>query len=320
MKNKPYFLKLIACFLFLGSIVFLTESCSKNNSQVVILPNRVISQLEYFRGTLNSTTNYSYQDNKIVYRDYEYDKNNYKYEYEYSGNQVTSFVSKKYNEYWGYTNSNVYIYESNLLKEVLYRRYEQKDWVVYEQWTFTYNGNNYDEILIETVIEDNYFPDTKLTYSYNGDTLLGYKVYQFNEEWILTKELVFEYQDALLSKTTVFYALLGQDFRQQEQFTYQYADGYNTKVVLSVNIDSVWVPRNEILRTYNVSGKIIEETARKVGDTDYNYRYVYTYELGEDNLEIFPFYEQPLVEYIYPTLSPAMRKAMLMEAKNKSFD
>lgn len=318
MKDKLYLLKFIASFLVLGSLVFSIGSCGKNNSQVVILSSRVITQLEYFRGTLNSTTNYSYQDNKIVYRDYEFDKSKYKYDYEYSGNQVTSFVSKKYDEYWGYTNSNVYTYESNLLQEVLYRKYDKKEWNVYERWTFTYNGNNYDAILMESVVGSSINPETKLKYSYSGDTLLGYKVYQFNEDWKLTKQLVFEYQDGVLNETTVFYALLGQDFRPQEQFIYQYTDGYNTKVVLSVNVDSVWVARNEILRNYNVNGKMVEEIVQPFGETEYNYRYVYAYELGEDNFEMFPFYEQPLYEFIYPTLSPSLQKALSMEAKNKS--
>lgn len=299
--------------------IFSFWSCSKNNSEIVILPNRVISQLEYFRGTLNSSTNYSYQDNKIVYRDYEFDKSNYKYEYKYSGNQITSFVSKKYDEYWGYINSNVYSYSSNLLQEVLYRKSEKEEWVVYERWTFTYDGTSYDEILMESVTGDNYYPETKLTYSYSGDTLLGYKVYQFDQEWLLTKELSFEYQDGLLYQTTVSYALLGQGFKPQEQFNYQYSDGYNTRVVLSVNADSTWLEQSEILRTYNVSGKMIEETVKKVGETDYNYRYVYAYELGEDNLQRFPFYDKPLYEYIYPTLSPALRRALSMEVKNKPF-
>ena len=286
MKDKLYLLKFIASFLFLGSLVFSIASCSKNNSQVVILPNRVISQLEYFRGTLNSTTNYSYQDNKIVYRDYEFDKSNYKYDYEYSGNQVTSFVSKKYDEYWGYTNSNVYSYESNLLQEVLYRKYEKEEWEDYERWTFTYDGNNYDEILIERMANGTYYPDTKLNYTYSSDTLLNYSIYRHGNGWHLSKEVKFDYQDGLLYQTTIYYALLGQDYGPQELFTYYYSEGYNSKVLLSMRVDSTWLEQSEILRNYNVSGKMIEETVRKVGDSDYNYRYVYAYELGEDNVNI----------------------------------
>jgi hypothetical protein len=315
MKNSSGFNHLIRNLFFLVLLVLTLDSCYKNN-EVVILDNRIISQLEYFRGTLNSSANFTYEDNKIVYRDFENDKRKHKYDYEYSENQVVSFISEKYDEYWVNTNSNVYSFESTLLQEVLYREYDQQQWDVYERWTFTYDGTNYDEILIEKVSSGNSYPVVKLTYSYASDTLIGYTVYQNNTEWVLTKEFRFEYKDGVLSQTTVFYSEPGQGLKPQELFSYQYTNGYNTKVVLSMYADSVWLPQSEILRTYNLSGKMIEETIKKVGETDYEYRYVYAYELGEDNLAIFPFYEKPLYEFIYPTLSSSLQKALLMEERN----
>jgi len=318
MKNLfSLLLSFIGIFLLLFAI-FLNEGCNKKNSEPVVLPNRVISQLEYFRGTLNSTSTFNYSNNKIYLREYEFDKSNYKYEYEYSGNQVITYTLKKYGEDWGTVGSNVYSYNSNLLQEVLYREPSADDWNVYERWSFSYNGSNYNEILMEKVYDGYPLPDTKLDYSYNGDTLMGYSIYRFVAEWRLSRDVVFEYNNGLLYKTTLYYAPVNMVYGPQEQFTYEYSDGLNTRVVLSVMVDSAWVDRNEILREYNISNKMILETVKAIGDSNYEYQYKYVYELGEDNLELFPFFDQPLVEYIYPSLSKAMRNTLSTQAKIKS--
>jgi len=301
-------------------ILFTGSGCSKRNSELVILPNRIISQAEYFRGTLNSTTSFDYTDNKIYLREYEFDKSNYKYEYEYSENQVITYTLKKYDEIWGTIGSTVYSYKSNLLQEVLYREMKADDWDVYERWSFSYNGSNYNEILMEQVYDAYYLPDTKIDYAYSNDALMSYSIYRFTGEWHLSRDVKFEYTNGQLYKTTLYYAPVNQKYGPQEQFTYEYSEGLNTRVVMAVFTDSNWVERNEILREYNINNKMVLETVKAIGNPNYEYQYKYVYELGEDNLSIFPFYDQPLHEYIYPELSTALHKLLPMEVKNRSFD
>ena len=115
----------------------------------------------------------------------------------------------------------------------------------------------------------------------------------------------------------IYYAPFGIGYGPQEQFSYEYTDEYNTRVVIAAIADTGWVDRSEILRNYNISGKMIDETVRLINATD-EYRYEYAYELGNENLDRFPFYDKPLYEYIYPTLSRSLAKAQLLANENKT--
>ena len=299
-------------------IVLLATGCRKNNTNPEDLSNRLVSQLEYFRGTLNSSSNFKYKNDRLIERDFVRSNGQLKYELAYSDNQVVSYFSRKYDEYWRNTNKTEYTYTSGKLEDVRFLEFSDEAWQEFERWTFTYNGENYDEIVMGDVLNNTFYPTTKLDYTYSGDTLKFYNIYDFVADWVLDKEIKFTYVDGMVNQITVYYTSSSVEYRPNQQFTYTYTNGYNTRVELSVAVDSGWVAVNEIIRSYNISGKMIEEGLKAIGDTEYAYLYNYTYELGKENLDIFPFYDKPLFEYIYPTLVSTKSAEYLNISKSKS--
>ena len=256
---------------------------------------------------MNSTSKFRYENDRLIYRDYQTSDNHFKHEYYYKENEVEDYFYRKYETYWRSLTRTVYQYENKLLIRVIFEEYQDMDWVQTERWSFSYIDEQYDEILMETISDNVYSPSTKIIYTYSGEYLYDYKVYNYSEDWYLTREVVFDYIDGILENIYLFYEGYGLPYGPQEKFSYEYMNDLVSRIVLSVYTGNDWLESSEILRDYDISKNMIEEKVRFIETSQNYYRYTYEYELGNKNLKVYPFYDQALYEFIYP--KPSAKKS-----------
>lgn len=289
-------------FIAFVGLLLISMACKKTTDRPDIDNYRVVSQTEYHKGDWSSTSTFTYQNNRIVSREIETPIEKFKFEWSYDDYQV---VTQQFNwnfDNWVLKTSNVYSFENDLLQSVNYREAMGELWDEYERWEFSYNGTDYKEILMGSVDDKQFMPNTKFGYAYVDEHLEYYEIYiKEAADWKLSKDLKFEYLEGSLHQITLSYSKNGSDYGEQEQFSYEYTSGKNTHVVLSIQGDSGWRQRDEIVRNYDNNGNMTDETFRLVGNPNYENRYEYEYEAGSDNFEQFPFYAQALYEYFYPS-------------------
>lgn len=289
--------------LILTALLMIQEGCRKADEQPAYTDFRLISQVEYYKGVSNSNITYQYENNRIVKQEVESKNELLKYEFSYTDTGVISNLFKKYSESWFLKKGTVYAFEDGKVKSVIFREPKGELWKENEKWTFSYDGMNWKEVLIEIQTDDKFDSVSKIEYFYEGDRLLYYNTFKFAEaQWELIREVKFDYVDERLDKTTVFYGGFASEYGPQEQYIFEYESGLNTRIGIAVLISDEWTERSEIVRNYDQNGNMTDETVRLVGDPNYEYRYIYFYEPGKHNREHFPFYDQPLYEYIYPAI------------------
>jgi hypothetical protein len=291
--------------IFTGLIIFglLFSACQRGpNNQPNFLPGRVVTQTEYLQGAWNSTATFRYDNDRIIYRDYRTSQNHYKFEYAYNNDTIWCDYSRRYGELWRTLSRFTYCFDDNLLKQVLFEDYTNKTWVKTEQWRFTYLDGKYDEVFFDNILNDTIYPIARIKYFYSEDLLTNYEIYDYDNGWQLNKELFFSYIEGVLQEIVIYYEGFGLEYGPQERFTYEYTNDLVSRIGISVYDGENWPETSAVYRQYDINNNMTRESLRLTESTKDYYRYNYEYMLGKDNLEVFPFYDQPLIEYIYPSV------------------
>ena len=236
--------------------------CVKNrNNHPVDLPMRMVNQIEYYQYEKRSTSDFRYENDRIVYRDLITDLNKYRYEYEYADNEVTAFYYRGFDEIWSLSNRVVYSYESSQLQQVVYSNNAEEGWRERERWTFTYMGDLYDEILIEELFEDEEpLPAALFKYNYVDEFLSNYQVFNYANDWYQIRQVNFSYEDEKIVQVLLQLINNSDELEAYERHSYFYEQDKLVQIIVAINAGEEWIDGTEINLKYDVNGNVVEET------------------------------------------------------------
>jgi len=296
----------------IGIMAFSFNACNDNNGddtpEVIKNTHRVTQYINSYENEERFKVTFSYDGEKVK-TIIKYNKNgekwisSHKYEFIYSGNNITKTTYIKTEDNWVKSSKLEYVVENGLMTKDI--NYIIKDGNFVKKWKYNYqySGSNlinwfgyyYNEATgeIETEIKGDYiyengyltkyehyakdssgnwYMNYKRILTYSGDDIIGYNGYALNDinKWI-----------------------------EYTKFKYQYSGNNVTRID-----EEWWNSQNETWNkywteySYNSNGFLSERKNNS------NVKFVYEYEEGHGNARLFYYYPEDLV-YNKPTFKNA---------------